>query len=592
MMQRWGIIEIMASNKSVAEILYDIAEYLNIDGVPFKPRAYEKVAETIEGLEESVSEIYQKGGIKALEDIPGIGISIAEKIEEFIKTGKIKYYEELKKKMPVEIDSLRKVEGLGPQSIKNLYEKLGIRTIGDLEKAAREKKIRTLEGFGEKSEEKILKSLGFLEKSSGRFILGFVMPEVEGIVKRIHDQRDVEKAIVTGSVRRMKETIGDVDILAISKNAEPIMNYFVRMPEVVKVTAHGETKSAIKLKSGLNVDLRIVPKGSYGAALNYFTGSKAHNIALREIAIKKGMKLNEYGLFKVSGKKETFVAGRTEEELYRALGLQYIEPEMREDTGEIELARENKLPKLIGYGDLKGDLQVQTNWTDGSDSIETMAREAVKSGLEYIVITDHTKRLAMTGGLDKKRIKKQMEEIDKVNKKLKSEGKRMMVLKGSECDILKDGTLDLPDSILSQLDVVGVSVHSYFSLSREEQTERIKRAMNNRNVDIIFHPTGRVIQKREAYDVDMDELIRHAKRTNTILEIDALPERADLKDEYIRKCVAAGVKMSIDSDAHTPRHFQILRYGVAQARRGFAEKKDTINAWPLAKVRKLLKIPH
>ncbi len=591
-MQGWGIIEIMASNKSIAEILYDIAEYLNMDNVPFKPRAYEKAAEVIEGLEEDVSEIYRKGGLKALENIPGIGISIAEKIEEFIKTGKVKYYEELKKKMPVDMDSLRKVEGLGPQSIKKLYEKLGIRTVEDLKKAAEGQKIRALEGFGEKSEEKILKSLGFLEKSSGRFILGFVMSEVEEIAKRIQSQKGVEKAIVAGSVRRMKETIGDADILVVAKNAKPVMDYFVRMPEVVKVTAHGETKSAVKLKSGLNVDLRIVPRESYGAALNYFTGSKAHNIALREIAVKHGMKLNEYGLFKIKNKKETFVAGRTEEELYKALGLHYIEPEMREDTGEIELARENKLPKLIGYRDLKGDLQVQTNWTDGSDSIETMAREAMKQGLEYIVITDHTKRLAVTGGLDEKRMKKQMEEVDKVNKKLKSEGKRMTVLKGSECDILKDGTLDLPDSILSQLDVVGASVHSYFNLSREEQTERIKRAMDNKNVDIIFHPTGRVIQRREAYDVDMDELIRHAKRTGTILEIDALPERADLKDEYIRKCVAAGVKMSIDSDAHTPGHFQILRYGIAEARRGFAERKDIINAWPLAKMRKLLKNHH
>ncbi|MCL4392488.1 DNA polymerase/3'-5' exonuclease PolX [Patescibacteria group bacterium] len=582
----------MASNKSIAEILYDIAEYLNMDNIPFKPRAYEKAAEVIEGLEEDVSEIYKKGGLKALENIPGIGISIAEKIEEFIKTGKVKYYEELKKKMPIDMDSLRKVEGLGPQSIKKLYEKLGIKTVEDLKKAAEGQKIRALEGFGEKSEEKILKSLTFLEKSSGRFILGFIMPEIEEITEDIRKQKGVEKAIIAGSVRRMKETIGDADILVVAKNAEPVMDYFVRMPEVVKVTAHGETKSAIKLKSGLNVDLRIVPRKSYGAALNYFTGSKAHNIALREIAVKHGMKLNEYGLFKMKDKKETFVAGRTEEELYKALGLHYIEPEMREDTGEIELSRENKLPKLIGYRDLKGDLQVQTNWTDGSDSIETMAREAIKQGLEYIVITDHTKRLAMTGGLDEKRMKKQMEEVDKVNKKLKLEGKRMTVLKGSECDILKDGTLDLPDSILSQLDVVGASVHSYFNLSREEQTERIKRAMDNKNVDVIFHPTGRVIQRREAYDVDMDELIRHAKRTGTILEIDALPERADLKDEYIRKCVAAGVKMSIDSDAHMPAHFQALRYGIAEARRGFAEKKDIINAWPLAKMKKLLKDRH
>ncbi len=579
----------MALNNSIAEIFYGIAEYLDMDNIPFKPRAYERAAEILEGLGEDISETYQRGGIKAIEEIPGIGVSTAEKIEEFIKTGRIKYFEDLKKKMPVDIDSLRRVEGLGPQSIKKLYEKLKIKNVKDLESAAQKGRIRDLEGFGEKSEEKILKSLMFLEKSSGRFILGFTMPEIEEVVEHIRKQKGVEKAIIAGSVRRMKETIGDADILVITKNPKPVMDYFVHMAGVVKITAHGETKSAIKLKSGLNIDLRVVPKESYGAALNYFTGSKAHNIALREIAIRKGMKLNEYGLFKIHGKKETFVAGRTEEDLYRALGLRYIEPEMREDVGEIALAKENKLPKLIGYGDLHGDLQVQTNWTDGSNSIEGMAREAAKQGLEYIAITDHTKRLAMTGGLDEKRIVRQMEEIDKVNKKLKSEGIKITVLKGSECDILEDGSLDLPDSVLSQLDVVGASVHSYFNLSREDQTERIRRAMENKNVDIIFHPTGRIIQKRDAYDVDIDELIRHAKKTGTILEIDALPERSDLKDEYIRKCVAAGVSMAIDSDAHSPVHFQFLKYGIAQARRGFAEKKDIMNAWPLEKMKKFIK---
>ncbi|MCL4400037.1 DNA polymerase/3'-5' exonuclease PolX [Patescibacteria group bacterium] len=579
----------MVFNNSLAEIFHEIAEYLDMDNIPFKPRAYEKAAEIIESLEGDISEIYKKGGLKSLEEIPGVGVSMAEKIEEFIKTGKIKYFEELKKKIPVDMSELRKVEGLGPQSIKKLYEKLRIKNVGELEKAVQKGKIRELEGFGKKSEEKILKSLEFLKKSSGRFLLGSVMPGIEDITEHIKKLKGVGKVTIAGSIRRMKETVGDADILVTSKKPEPIMNYFVNMPEVVKIISSGETKSAIKLKSGLNVDLRIVPEESYGAALNYFTGSKAHNIALREIAIKKGLKLNEYGLFKISGRGEKMVAGKTEQEIYKALGLDYIEPELRENTGEIELAREEKLPKLIGYSDLKGDLQVQTEWTDGSDSIETMAREASKNGLEYIVITDHTKRLAMTHGLDEKTILKQMSEIDKVNKKLKSSGIKITVLKGSECDILKDGSLDLPDSVLSKLDVVGASVHSYFNLSREEQTERIKKAMQNKNVDIIFHPTGRVIQKREAYDVDMDELIKTAQKTGTVMEIDAYPERLDLKDEYIRKCVSAGVKMSIDSDAHSPAHFPYLKYGLAEARRGFAEKKDIVNAWPLEKMKTMLK---
>ena len=366
------------------------------------------------------------------------------------------------------------------------------------------------------------------------------------------------------------------------------MEYFVNMPEVARVIAKGETKSSVKFSSGLDVDVRIVTEESYGAALNYFTGSKDHNVALRKIAIGKRWKLNEYGLFNATSDKGQgkMVAGKTEEEIYRALGMDYIEPEMRENTGEIELAQKHQLPKLVGYGDIHGDLQVQTNWTDGNDSIEVMANAAIKIGLKYIAITDHTKRLAMTHGLDERRILKQMAEIDIINKKF---GGKFRILKGTECDILKDGSLDLPDEILAKLDVVGVSVHSHFNLSRAEQTERIKRAIMNPHIDILFHPTGRLIQKREAYDVDIDEIIKSAKKTGTVLEINASPSRLDLKDEYVRKCVEAGVKMSIDSDAHAADQFSFLEFGVAQARRGWAEKKDIINAWTLDVMLKLLK---
>ncbi len=570
------------SNKEVAEVLAEIAEYLEMQDIPFKPRAYEKVAGVIEGLEEEVGEIYKKGGLKTLEEIPGVGVSIAEKIEELLKTGHCKYYEQLKKKTPVNLAELRGIEGLGPKSIKKLYQKLGVRDIADLEKAVQAGKIAKLEGFGKKSEENILKGIGFVKKFGGRFVLGFVMPEIRAIEERLRKSANVEQIVVAGSTRRRKETIGDVDILAISKKPGPVMDFFVKMPEVMRVFAHGETKSAIKIKSGLDVDLRVVAAESYGAALSYFTGSKDHNIALREIAIKRGYKLNEYGLFK--GKRQ--IAGKTEEEIYKALGMDYIEPEMRENTGEIELAKSHKLPRLVSYDELRGDLQTQTDWTDGSDSIENMAKAAEAHGLKYIAITDHTKRLAMTHGLDEKRILKQMAEIDRLNKKFAGKTK---ILKGSECDILKDGSLDLPDGVLSKLDVVGASVHSYFNLPRKEQTERIGRAMSNRHVDILFHPTGRIINRREAYDVDMDELIATAKKTGTVMEIDAYPDRLDLKDEHIRKCVEAGVKMSIDSDAHSPTHFPYLEYGIAQARRGWAERKDVINAWPLEKMLKFLK---
>lgn len=557
-----------------------------MQNVPFKPRAYEKAAGAVEGLEEEVSEIYERGGLKALEEIPGVGVSIAEKIEEFIRTGKVKYYEGLRKKMPVDLGDLSRVEGLGPKSIKKLYEELRVSNLTELEKAAKAGKIAKLEGFGAKSEEKILKGIGFAKKSGGRFLLGFVTPQIRGIEAHLAKLPVVERVTVAGSARRKKETVGDVDILAVSAKPKAVMEYFVAMPEVVSVIAHGETKSSVKIKPGINVDLRVVPKESYGAALNYFTGSKDHNVALRKIAVAKGWKLNEYGLFSVKGGRETLIAGKSEEDVYRRFGMDYIEPELREDTGELEAAQAHRLPKLIGYDDLEGDLQTQTSWTDGSDSIEAMAKAAIAHGLKYIAITDHTKRLAMTHGLDEKRILSQMAEIDRLNEKFAG---KIKILKGSECDILKDGTLDLPDAILSKLDVVGVSVHSYFNLPRKEQTERIKRAMANPHVDILFHPTGRIINRREAYDVDMEAIIAHAKKTGTILEIDALPERLDLKDEHIRQCVAAGVAMSIDSDAHSPAHFSCLEYGIAQARRGWAERSDIINAWPLEKMKKFLK---
>lgn len=581
------------TNQEIAEILKEIAIYLEMQGVAFKPRAYEKAAEVIAGLDKNIKEIYKSGELKALEEIPGVGVSIAEKIEEAIKTGKVKFYEQLRKKVPVNLEELRAVEGLGPRTIKILYQKLKVRSLADLEKAAEAGKIRKLEGFGEKSEENILKGLEFVKKSGGRFVLGFVMPQIREIEARLKKLPGVKKIDVAGSVRRRKDTIGDADILITINESRPafakatagkIMDYFISMPEVARVFAHGETKSAVKLKNGLDMDLRVLPEESYGSGLNYFTGSKDHNVELRRIAIDKGYKLSEYGLFR--GKKQ--VAGRTEEDLYKALGLRYIEPELREMRGEIEASRKGALPNLIGYRDLKGDLQVQTDWTDGANSIEEMAEAARKAGLEYIAITDHTKRLAMTNGLDEKRIQKQWQVIDEVNHKLKVKGLKFKVFKGTECDILKDGSMDLPDEILAKCEVVGASVHSLFNLSRKDQTERIKLAMANPHVDIIFHPTGRILNKRAAYEVDMEELIHHAKKTNTVLEINA-SDRADLKDEYIRKCVNKGVKMAIDSDSHSTSHFEWLEYGIAQARRGWAERKNVINAWPLKKMLKLLK---
>lgn len=583
-------------NKEIAKVLFEISEYLAMEDVSFKPRAYEKAAIVIDGLEKDVSDIYKKEGLKGLEKIPSVGKGIAEKIEELLKTGKSKYYEKLKKKIPVNLNELTAVEGIGPKMIMKLYKKLHIQNLKDLERAARSGKIRDLEDFGKKTEENILRGIEFLRQSGGRFILGFIMSDIRKIEEKINGLSGVKKAIVSGSIRRMKETVGDGDLLvavASEKTAQKVSDYFISMPEVVHIYSHGPTKSSVRLKNNMDFDLRVVPEQSFGSALQYFTGSKAHNIALRKIAIKKRFKLNEYGLFKVK-KSKTKIQNdkskcKTEEEIYKRLGLQWIPPEIREDAGEIEASRNNKLPNLIKYNDLKGDLQIQTKWTDGSNSIEDYVEEAMKLGLEYIVITDHTKSLAMAGGLDEKGLARQGKKIDQVNLKLKKKNLKFRVLKGAEVNILKDGKLDIKDEALKKLDVVGVAVHSRFKTNKKEMTERIIKAMKNPNADILFHPTGRILNKRPSYQIDIEKIIKAAKETKTVLEINAYPNRLDLKDEYARMAKEAGVKLSIDSDAHSITHFHYLEFGIAQARRGWVEKKDVINAWPVEKMLELLK---
>ncbi len=568
-------------NEEIAHILSNIAVYLQMkDESSFRIRAYEKAASMIESMTEELSDIYKRGGTEALTELPGVGEGIAKKIVEMLTTGKLDYYEKLKKQVPVDIESLDRIEGIGPKTILVLYKKLKIKNMRDLEKAAKNGKIRRLKDFGEKSEEKILKGISFLKKSSGRFLLGDIYPAVMDIESRLNSLSYVEKAIVAGSIRRMKETVGDADILVVSKQPKKVMNYFTKMPEVINIIGKGTTKSSVKLENGMDVDLRVVPRKSYGAALNYFTGSKDHNVALRRIALQKNLKLSEYGLFR--GKEQ--ISGRTEQEVYKTLGLPYIEPEIRENSGELEAAKANKLPRLIKYNELKGDLQVQTSWSDGLNSIEEMAKAAGRFGLDYIVVTDHTRSLAMANGLDEKRLVKQGRAIDKMNKKL-----GVKILKGAEVNIKKDGSLDISDKVLSGLDVVGIAVHSNFSLSRDEMTKRIVKAMQNQNADILFHPTGRIIQKREAYELDMEKIIDTAKETGTVLEIDALPDRLDLNAEHIRMAVESGVKLSIDSDAHNSSHLGYLKFGIAQARRGWARKQDIINAWPEKKMLKMIK---
>jgi len=575
-------------NKEIAKILYEISEYLAMDDVPFKPAAYEKAALSIETLDEDIKDIYKRDEIRGLMEISGIGENIAERIEELLKTGKMKYYEQLKKKMPVKISELTAVEGIGPKMIRKLYKNLGIKNLNDLEKAARAGKIRKLKDFGEKTEQNIIRGIEFLKRSGKRFVLGFILPEVRKIEKRIEDFPGVKKSIVAGSIRRMQETIGDGDLLVVvssPKTARKVMEFFVNMPEVRHVYSNGTTRSSVRLKNGMDFDLRVVSEESFGAALQYFTGSKDHNIELRKIAIDMGLKLNEYGVYK----KGRRIAGKTEEEVYKILGLGWMAPELRNNTGEIEAARIGRLPKIIGYHDLKGDLQIQTNRTDGENSIEDYVKEAMKLGLEYIAITDHTKSLAMAHGLDEKDLARQGKEIDRINAKIKNQKSKFRVLKGAEVNILRDGRLDINDETLHKLDIVAIAVHSGFKSSKKEMTERIIKAIKNPHADILFHPTGRVINQRPPYEVDVEKIIRAAKETKTVLEINAYPNRLDLKDEYARMAKDERVKLSIDSDAHNVSHIRYLEFGIAQARRGWVEKKDVINAWPIEKMLKMLK---
>ncbi|MCD6271144.1 DNA polymerase/3'-5' exonuclease PolX [bacterium] len=565
------------NNQELANIFYEIAYFLEMEGVPFKPYAYEKAAIILENLEEDIKDIYQKKGFKGVKAIPGIGESIAKKIEEYLKTGKIKYYEEFKKRYPVDIEELTSVEGVGPKMVKVLYEKLGITNLKELEEAAREGKIRSLPGFGEKTEQNILQGILFLKKSGGRFLLGEVLPLAQEIEKRLKKVKGVKKISLAGSLRRRKETIGDVDILVVATKPEAVMEEFVKLPGIIKVWGKGTTKSSIRLESGIDVDLRVIPEKSFGSALQYFTGSKEHNIALRKIAIDLGLKLNEYGIFK--GNK--FVAGKTEEEVYKILKMQWISPELRENRGEIEAAQKGKLPRIIELKDIKGDLHCHTRWDGGANSIEEMIEIAQKMGYEYLGISDHTKYLKIEHGLDEKQLAEQRKEIDRLNSKLQALNSNFKILQGAETNILKDGRIDIKDESLRKLDYAIAGIHSHFKMEKSQMTERIIKAMKNPYINIISHPTGRILKRRDEYQIDFDKILRAAKETGTVLEINSYPERLDLNDINIKRAKEAGVKLIIDTDAHHKDQLRYIEFGVSQARRGWAEKKDIVNCWSL-----------
>ena len=572
---------LVIKNIEISKIFNDIVNILKIkDENRFKIRAYERVAATIENLPMEVETLYNLG---KLDEIPGVGEAISKKIEELIKTGKLEYYENLKQKIPSGVLELLNIPEIGPRKAKLFYEELDIDNVEKLEKAAREHKLQTLPGMGEKAEKKILKGIQLINEGKQRTLLGIALPIAEKMVMQLKSLPEIDQIDIAGSLRRRKDTIGDIDILVSSNHPEKVMEQFTHLPEVKEVLAEGLTKSAILTQQNVHVDLRVVELDSFGAAMQYFTGSKAHNVRLREMAVKKGLKINEYGVFQTRNNKK--IAGKEEQEIYRKLGLQYIMPELREDRGEFEAAQKKQLPKLVTIEDIKGDLHTHTSDSDGLNTIDEIVEAAKKKGYEYIAITDHSQSLYVAGGLTEEKLLKQIEQIEAINNNLNN----FVVLKGIEVDIKSDGTLDFPDSILERLDIVIAAIHTGLKQERGKLMERLTKAMRNPLVNIIAHPTGRIIGYREPYDIDVQELIKIAAETHKVLEINASPERMDLRDIYVKSAREEGVLLAIGTDTHQLSSLENMTYGISIARRGWLEKSNLINTFSLAELKARLK---
>ena len=567
-------------NQQIAQKFYKTADLLEIMGEnPFRVRAYRNAARTIESLGRDLSEMVAQG--EDLTKLPGIGKDLAQKIQEIIETGTFQKLKELEEEVPPGLIELLKVEGLGPKRIKTLYDTLGITSLEELREAAQKGEISKLPGFGKKLEQTILKGVVLAKKEGRRFRWAYVESFALELVDFLKKAKGLNAIEVAGSFRRKKETVGDLDILVTATNPKEVIEHFVTFPEIKEVLSKGSTRSTIILSSNIQVDLRAVEEESYGSALHYFTGSKAHNIAIRSLAQKLGLKINEYGIFK----GEERIAGRSEEEIFASVGLPYIEPELRENRGEIEAAMEGRLPKLITLSDIRGDLHCHTKWSDGQYSIAEMAAAARRLGHSYIAITDHSRRLAMIKGLDEKRLEMQAREIEEVRGHFPD----IQILHGIEVDILEDGSLDLPDSALELLDIVVAAIHSKFKLSKKKQTRRLLKAMDNPHVNIIAHPTGRLIGVREGYELDMEKVMKHAAQNGCILELNAQPSRLDLNDVNLKLAKEMGIKISIATDAHNMDNLLYMRYGVNQARRGWLERRDVINTLSAEKLLETLK---
>ncbi len=578
-------------NRDISELFYEAADILEYQQVEWKPRAYRKAAQNIENLGEDIEKIYMKKGKEGLTEIPGVGEAIADHIVEYLQTGKVEKFEKLKGNAPSGTVELMEIRGLGARKLKKLSDALGIKTLEELKAAVKAHKIRELEDFGEKSEENIAKAIEHYEKSHSRIFLGKALPLAEELISALKvecksraPEVDLSKIIYTGSLRRLKETIGDIDILAEAKkeDALKVMDAFVSLRDVDEVILKGSTKSTVILRNGLAIDLRVVPPESYGAALQYFTGSKEHNIALRNVALREGYKLSEYGLYsKDSGEQ---ISGQSEEEIYNKLGLAYIPPELRENRGEIKAAAKNELPEIVEARDLKGDLHVHTNYSEGKESPEAMIAAAEALGYEYLAVTDHSRSQRIARGMEIEKIKAQWEELDKIADRFK-----IKILKGSEVEILKDGSLDYPEEILKELDVVVGAVHSGFSAPEKQITERITKALENKYLDIFAHPSGRLLEKRKAYEVNFEKVFEAAAANRKVLEINSQPSRLDLNDELILRARDFDLKFSISTDSHSLSDLKFMRYGLGQARRGWLEKEDIVNTYPYSRLKEVFK---